>query len=48
MFDADWSDTAKLDYTRPELRDAMMEVYDHGAAKMCIRDRVWRAGVKKT
>ncbi len=29
MFDADWSDTAKLDYTRPELRDAMMEVYDH-------------------
>ncbi|MDR0992960.1 MAG: DUF3459 domain-containing protein [Verrucomicrobiota bacterium] len=28
-FDADWSDTAKLDYTHPGLRNAMIEVYDH-------------------
>lgn len=29
FFDADWSDTAKLDYTNPALRSAMIEVYDH-------------------
>ncbi len=28
-FDADWSDTAKLDYMQPGLRRAMLEVYDH-------------------
>ena len=27
-FDLDWSDTAKLDYTQPGLRQAMIEVYD--------------------
>lgn len=29
FFDCDWSDTAKLDYTHPGLRAAMIEVYDH-------------------
>ena len=29
FFDCDWSDTAKLDYTNPALRTAMIEVYDH-------------------
>ena len=29
FFDCDWSDTAKLDYTNPALRRAMVEVYDH-------------------
>lgn len=29
FFDCDWSDTAKLDYTRPALRQAMIAVYDH-------------------
>ena len=29
FFDCDWSDTAKLDYTNPALRAAMVEVYDH-------------------
>ena len=29
FFDCDWSDTAKLDYTNPALRAAMIEVYDH-------------------
>ena len=29
FFDCDWSDTAKLDYTNPGLRAAMIEVYDH-------------------
>ncbi len=29
FYDLDWSDTAKLDYTAPGLRKAMMEVYDH-------------------
>lgn len=28
VFDADWSDTAKLDYRRRELREAMHAVYD--------------------
>ncbi len=28
-YDLDWSDTAKLDYTSPGLRRAMLEVYDH-------------------
>lgn len=28
-FDCDWSDTAKLDYTNPALRQAMIQVYDH-------------------
>lgn len=28
FFDADWSDTAKLDYTNAELRAAMIAVYD--------------------
>ena len=28
FFDADWSDTAKLDYTNHDLRAAMIEVYD--------------------
>lgn len=28
LFDLDWSDTAKLDYTNPGLRAAMIEVYD--------------------
>ena len=27
-FDLDWSDTAKLDYTNPGLRQAMLETYD--------------------
>ncbi len=27
-FDCDWSDTAKLDYTQPALRRAMLETYD--------------------
>lgn len=27
--DCDWSDTAKLDYTQPALRQAMIAVYDH-------------------
>ncbi|MFH0878533.1 MAG: alpha-amylase family glycosyl hydrolase [Lentisphaerota bacterium] len=27
-FDCDWSDTAKLDYTKPELRREMIRVYD--------------------
>jgi glycosidase len=29
FFDCDWSDTAKLDYTNPDLRAAMIRVYDH-------------------
>ncbi|NLG34992.1 MAG: DUF3459 domain-containing protein [Lentisphaerae bacterium] len=29
FFDCDWSDTAKLDYTRPALRAAMIQVYDY-------------------
>ncbi len=29
FFDCDWSDTAKLDYTQPALRAAMISVYDH-------------------
>ena len=29
FFDCDWSDTAKLDYTNPALRQAMIQVYDH-------------------
>ncbi len=29
FFDCDWSDTAKLDYTNPSLRQAMIQVYDH-------------------
>ncbi len=28
-YDLDWSDTAKLDYTQPGLRQAMLAVYDH-------------------
>jgi len=28
IFDLDWSDTAKLDYTQPGLRQAMIDVYD--------------------
>ncbi|MDD4737531.1 MAG: alpha-amylase family glycosyl hydrolase [Kiritimatiellae bacterium] len=28
IYDLDWSDTAKLDYTNPGLRNAMMDVYD--------------------
>lgn len=29
FYDCDWSDTAKLDYRNPALRQAMTEVYDH-------------------
>ena len=29
FFDCDWSDTAKLDYSNPALRAAMVDVYDH-------------------
>ena len=29
FFDCDWSDTAKLDYSNPALRAAMVAVYDH-------------------
>jgi glycosidase len=29
FYDCDWSDTAKLDYTQPALRLAMIEVYDY-------------------
>ena len=29
FFDCDWSDTAKLDYANPALRQAMIQVYDH-------------------
>lgn len=29
LYDLDWSDTAKLDYTSPGLCTAMLEVYDH-------------------
>jgi glycosidase len=29
FFDWDWSDTAKLDYTNPGTRAAMIDVYDH-------------------
>jgi glycosidase len=29
FYDADWSDTAKLDYTRPGLRREMIETYDY-------------------
>lgn len=28
LYDCDWSDTAKLDYTQPALRKAMLETYD--------------------
>lgn len=28
FYDADWTDTAKLDYTQPALRQAMVDVYD--------------------
>lgn len=28
LYDLDWSDTAKLDYTNPALRTAMLEIYD--------------------
>lgn len=36
FFDCDWSDTAKLDYRVPELRRAMVEVYDHWLS--CLGD----------
>lgn len=29
FYDADWSDTAKLDYTRPALRRKMLAIYDY-------------------
>jgi len=29
FFDCDWSDTAKLDYTKPGLRQAMLDIYDY-------------------
>jgi glycosidase len=29
FYDCDWSDTAKLDYTRPALRAAMLDIYDY-------------------
>ena len=29
FYDCDWSDTAKLDYTQPELRKAMEGIYDY-------------------
>lgn len=29
FYDLDWSDTAKLDYTSPGLREAMLSVYDY-------------------
>lgn len=29
FYDCDWSDTAKLDYRQPALRQAMIDVYDH-------------------
>lgn len=29
FYDWDWSDTAKLDYTQPDLRKAMFDVYNH-------------------
>lgn len=28
FYDCDWSDTAKLDYTKPGLRQAMIDIYD--------------------
>ncbi len=28
LYDLDWSDSAKLDYTNPSLRTAMLEIYD--------------------
>jgi glycosidase len=29
FYDADWNDTAKLDYTKPALRREMIAIYDH-------------------
>jgi glycosidase len=29
FYDCDWSDTAKLDYTKPGLRQAMQDIYDY-------------------
>lgn len=29
FYDCDWSDTAKLDYTQPGLRQAMLDIYDY-------------------
>jgi len=29
FYDLDWCDTAKLDYTQPGLRAAMLDIYDH-------------------
>jgi len=29
FYDCDWSDTAKLDYTKPGLRKAMQDIYDY-------------------
>jgi len=29
FYDCDWSDTAKLDYTKPGLRQAMLDIYDY-------------------
>ncbi|HMP89124.1 MAG TPA: alpha-amylase family glycosyl hydrolase [Kiritimatiellia bacterium] len=29
FYDCDWSDTAKLDYTQPGLRQAMVDIYDY-------------------
>ncbi|HMO50028.1 MAG TPA: alpha-amylase family glycosyl hydrolase [Kiritimatiellia bacterium] len=29
FYDCDWSDTAKLDYTQPGLRQAMQDIYDY-------------------
>ena len=29
FYDCDWSDTAKLDYTKPALRAEMLAIYDH-------------------
>jgi len=47
FFDADWSDTAKLDYTNHDLRAAMIEVYDFwlpASARMSTARRMaWTA-----
>ena len=34
FYDCDWSDTAKLDYTNPALRQEMIEVYNHWLSRL--------------
>lgn len=40
FYDLDWSDTAKLDYTQPALRRAMIETYDFWLSLLGRRDAV--------